>query len=265
VIAASSLVFGVSPLPAQVKVAPKAAVKQDDVEDAFLKQFEAQWGRQLRQVYRSELHLMRVVCQPTKEQYERISADGNAAFKAMTKKLAAGMRRGFVNESSDPRVPISEAISKSVRTTLAPAQAARYQKELDQRATARKRASIAGLVAHVDKVLVLTADQRDKLTKVLETKWNPNWNDTQILMYGGQYFPRMPEAEVVALLTDTQKTIWHGIQKGNINFGFQLNFIDGGGGEVEVWDDGAAPEKSGDTEKKPAHDDNPAKSADKKK
>ena len=127
----SSSMFGVPPLLAQA-VPPKAAVKKDDVEDAFLKQFEAQWGRQLRHVYRSELHLMRLVCQPTKEQYERIATDGNTALKALTKKLAASMRHGFVNESNDPRVPITEAISKSARTTLTPAQVARYQKELDQ-------------------------------------------------------------------------------------------------------------------------------------
>src|SRR5207237_7771150 len=112
-------------------------------------------------------------------------------------------------------------------TTLSQEQAARYQRELDQRAAARKRASVLGLVAHVDKALVLSAEQRDRLTKILETKWDPSWNDTQILMYGGQYFPRMPETEVLALLTDTHKTVWRGLQKGNISFGFQMGFVYG--------------------------------------
>src|SRR6059058_5140477 len=101
-----SSLFGAKPALGQA-LPPKArAVKVDDADDSVVLQFEQQWGRQLRQVYRTEIHFMRSVCQPTKSQYEKITAGGPTALKALSKKLAANMRHGLVNETSDPRVLI---------------------------------------------------------------------------------------------------------------------------------------------------------------
>src|SRR5262249_3985684 len=44
-------------------------------------QFDQQYGPRIRQVYRSELHLMRMACQPTREQYDKISAAGEEDLK----------------------------------------------------------------------------------------------------------------------------------------------------------------------------------------
>src|SRR5207245_1580194 len=109
------------------------------------------------------------------------------------------------------RTPIADAVAKLVRTTLSPEQAARYQEELGKRPAARKRAAVLNLVVHVDKVLVLTPEQRDKLGKILEKKWHDSWNSTQMLMYGDRFFPPMPDAEILPILTDAQKTVWRGI------------------------------------------------------
>src|SRR5262249_30238374 len=171
--------------------------------------------------------------QPTKEQYDKIAADGEAALKATIKKFAGNMRGGIVGiaaNESDPREPIVEALAKSVRATLAPEQAARYQKELDQRASARKRVILLNLVAKVDKVLVLTPEQRDKLVKILENKWPESWNQTQMLQVltwgGSEYFPqRMPDAEILPILTENQKTVWRGIPKVDVRFGFDIGFL----------------------------------------
>src|SRR5947209_3525602 len=66
--------------------APKQA-QDDPAPDPF----EEPFGRQLRQLYRSELHFLRVVCQPTREQYDRILAE-SPTEKATVRKLAAMMR-----------------------------------------------------------------------------------------------------------------------------------------------------------------------------
>lgn len=204
--------------------------------DAAIQQFEQQFAPQFRQLYRTELHFMRLVAQPTKQQYEKISADGEPVLKATIKKFAVHMRGG-PGEQSDPRTPIADALAKSVQAALSPEQAARYQKELDQRAAARKRVVLLNLVAKVDKVLVLSIEQRDKLGKILDNKWTDSWDQTQMLMYVGQHFPPMPDTEILPILTESQKVVWRGIPKGNIRFGFNLGFVQGIEIEEEVWDD----------------------------
>ena len=204
-------------------------------EDPVVQQFEQQFGAQFRQLHRTELHFMRLVCQPTKQQYEKIAADSEAALKATIRTFALNMHKPV--DQSDPRAPIAEVLVKSVRTTLAPEQAARYQRELDQRAAARKRAALLSLVAKVDKVLILTAEQRVKLSEILENNWNDAWNHTQLLMLGSQYFPAMPDSKILPILRDIQEDVWRGISKGNIRFGFNLGNVQGIEIEEEVWDD----------------------------
>src|SRR5439155_18686092 len=101
---------------------------------------------------------MRTVCQPTKQQYEKIAADGEPALKATMTKFAKTWRRPGTDEQSDPRTPITDTLAQSVRATLSPEQAARYQQELEQRAASRKRVAVLNLVSKIDKVLVLTVE-----------------------------------------------------------------------------------------------------------
>src|SRR5205807_2646200 len=141
-------------------------------------------------------------------QYDKIAADGDKALQETTKKCFGywrGMRGGpaVAEENPDPRTPVSEAIAKSAQANLPADQAARYRKELDVRAAARKRSTALGLVACVDKVLVLTKEQRDQVLEVLENNWNKAWDNPMWLMYGGQYFPQMPDAKILPLLTES--------------------------------------------------------------
>jgi hypothetical protein len=248
--AAGSVWFVAPPGPAFAQEAVQKLVEVEAArrianEVAVVQQFEQQFAGQFRQLYRTELHFMRVVCQPTKEQYDKIAADGEAALKATIKKFAGNMRGGIVGiaaNESDPREPIVEGLAKSVRATLAPEQAARYQKELDQRASARKRVILLNLVAKVDKVLVLTTEQRDKLVKILENKWPESWNQTQmlqVLTWGGSehFAQKMPDGEILPILTENQKTVWRGIPKEDVRFGFDIGFLQGIEIGDEVWDE----------------------------
>jgi hypothetical protein len=216
-------------------------------EVAQIRQFEQQYGPQFRILYKTELHFMRSVCQPTKQQFEKIAADGEPALKATIRKFAQETRNGSFNNQSDPRTPIADALVKVVRTNLSPEQAARYQKELDERIAARKRAAALNLVAQLDKALVLTPEQRAKLSKVLESKWNASWNDLQILMYGRQFFPRMPESEILPILTEAQTTVWRRMPKQSISFGGFNGLVQVIQLEEEVWDD-VQPQKKPERE-----------------
>ena len=76
-----------------------------------LQQFEQQFGAQFRQLHRTELHFMRLVCQPTKQQYEKIAADGETTLQATIKQFAASMR-GVVSGDPDPRTPANDLSSR---------------------------------------------------------------------------------------------------------------------------------------------------------
>ncbi|HEV8063018.1 MAG TPA: hypothetical protein VGP68_24270 [Gemmataceae bacterium] len=215
-------------------------------EDALILQLMKQRAPHFRQLYRSELHFMRLVCQPTKAQFEKISKDGEASLKEITKKFALKMHeqeQGKMispGEAVDPQASIAEAIAKSVRKMLSPDQASRYQKELNSRSDARKRTNILGLVAKADDVLFLAADQRAKLRNILEEKWNPSLNQTQIVMAGREYFPPMPDTEILTILTESQRNEWRGLTKEIFAFDFDF------GEEVielddEVWTEDRLP------------------------
>jgi len=206
-------------------------------EAALVQQVNQQFGPQFRQLYRTELHFMRSVCQPTKQQYEKIAAESEATLKEAITKFSVMMRGGRVGDQSDPRAPVADMIAKLVRANLSPEQAELYQKELDQRAAARRQVVVLYLVARLDRLLILTPEQRDQLRQILENNWDNSWNQLQMLQYSGPNFPALPNAKIVPLLTEAQKTVWLGTPKANIRFGFDLGLLQGIEIEDEVWID----------------------------
>jgi hypothetical protein len=234
---------------AAVAVAVPQAVFVNNVNnnDAFVKQMEQQYGARMKQLQRSELHFMRQVCQPTKEQFQKIEAAGDAEMNANIKKLAktiADQRMGRARGNANPpdsRKQITSGLVNKVKETLSPEQAANYEKELDERAAARRRFVVTGLVWAIDKRLVLSQEQREKIAEVLMKNYKNGWNDIQLIMQGGQYFPSMPDDKINPLLTDTQKAIWRGVQKGNVFFGNnELDWFQGVEVDAEVWVDAGA-------------------------
>ena len=201
----------------------------DPLEQQFLQQF--------RQLSKTELSFVRAVCQPNAEQSKKIKAASEAALKTAVKKFAEiqkkmqqGVRAGEQPEWPDPRKLMSDALLKSVKESMSAEQAKRYEVELEKRAAARKRAALLNFVAKLDKDLVLTADQRGKLTEALDKNWKDSWcQQLEVFMYGDSYFPALPDAQVIPVLTYKQKQIWNGIPK-------QQNQIWGwaGGGFVQA-------------------------------
>ncbi len=236
---------------------PDAVVEKADKNDPVIKQFEKQYARQFQQLYKTELHFIRIVCQPTKQQFETISADGEKVKKYTMRKFALyqkRMRRGFRageqrNGPGDPRTILAQGLIKLVKTTLSADQAASYQKEIERRRAARKRVAKLNILAKLDKRLVLTRDQRGQLSKVLDTNWKESWNNVQMLMYGDQYFPTLSDNKVLPILNKSQKDVWRGMTKqSNIYFGFNIFMVNGVQIDDEVWDDEQPDAKDDDAD-----------------
>jgi hypothetical protein len=204
-------------------------------EDPQIQGFKQEYGPRFRRLYKSELHFVRVVCQPTKPQFDKIAADGEPALQATIRKFAATWRRPVANDPSDLRTLIVEALARSVRSTLSPEQRGRYQKELDDRCAARKQVMVLNLVGRIDSILLLSAEQRVKLGEILQNNWNDSWNHEQWLSMGNRYFPPMPDDKILPLLTETQKHLWRDTAKGNLHFGFNPGLLPGIELDEEVW------------------------------
>jgi hypothetical protein len=183
--------------------------------------FERQFRQQFRQLSKGELNFVRAVCQPNAEQSKTLKAAGDAGLKTavkrfaeVQKKMQQGIRPGQEPQWPDPRKIISDELLKSVKTSLSPDQAKRYEAELEKRSAARKRAALLNLVAKLDKDLVLSADQRGKLSEALTANWKDEWGQQiEVFMYGDTYMPVLPDAQVLSVLTDKQKQIWKAIPK----------------------------------------------------
>jgi hypothetical protein len=225
----------------------KVEAPKIDVNDPMIKQFEQQYGRKFRQLYRTELHFIRMVCQPTKQQYQQISANGETVLKSTLRKFAVAnqQRRGGWQvagaQSSQPHNPrklIADGLFRSVKVTLSAEQATRYQQECDRRSTARKRAAVLNLLAHIDKHLVLMHEQRVKLRELLDENWNESWGEPQRLMNLNHSLPQLPDNKVLPVLNESQKKVWRGIPKhGNGFSGLHMAFVRGIEIEDEVWDE----------------------------
>lgn len=212
-------------------------------EDAILAQIEQQFAPQFRQLHRAELHFLRAAADPTRQQFEKVSAEGEAAIKAAAREYAK-QARGMARDGSDPRQAVAAAVAKSARAHLTPDQAARYQKELDLRTAARKRMCLDNLVVVVDMLVFLSADQRRQLSEVLAANWQDDWYQTQYFQYAGQYLPPLPRDKIRALLTDRQQVVWDGVANQQVRFGvnLQMNAVEI---EDEVWPDPVPPAKGG--------------------
>lgn len=213
-------------------------------EDAVLAQIEQQFAPQFRQLHRAELHFLRTVADPTRQQYEKIAADGAAAVKAAAREYAK-VARGMARDGADPRQALAAAVAKSARAHLTPDQVAQYEKELDLRTTARKRMCLDNLVVLVDSLVLLSADQRRQLAEVLAANWNNEWYQTMYFQYAGQYLPPLPRDKIRPLLTDRQRAVWDAMAQQEVRFGvnFQMNAVEI---EDEVWADPVPPAKGGD-------------------
>jgi hypothetical protein len=236
IIGAANDLFGLRRRGVAVAVAPDAA-------GVNAQQFDQQYGPRFRQLYKSELHFMRLVCDPTKEQFTRIATAAEVEMKGAMKKCSekwVEARSGRLRADAaypDARRLMADGILKAVKSNLPSERAARYQAELDAREAARDHTVIVTLVAAMDAKLLLTPDQRTKIAEVLSKNRKPSWRQTQALLQVGYNFPVMPDNEILPILTEHQKSQWNKVQKGVNYFMFELDSFQGIDVDDEVWVD----------------------------
>jgi hypothetical protein len=182
-----------------------------------------------RTILRAEYQIILSACEPTRDQRREIARAGEralatAAFQAALWQGTPRRRVVFKNgmnqvesiDQPDPRKVIRDALATAVKANLSAEQHARYLKEVESRAADEKQSVIHNLVERLDYALLLSADQRAKITDALAAKWDPAWCPSlQVLLTAetAYYFPQVPDSIIVPALTSAQARVWETLQK----------------------------------------------------
>jgi hypothetical protein len=207
-----------------VPLAPMIVQAQPANAEAMAQQFIPQF----RPILKVELRVLTKSSEPSPTQRREIALEGGKALKQAAVKMAEvqlglnNLNRGL-NGYPDPRKMIRDAMEATAKEKLSPEQFGRYQKELERRAKDYREATMLNLVANLDKLLILSADQRDKLGESLLANWDDRTYPTlENLVTYEAYYPMIPDQHLNSILTEEQRKIWRGAQK--LNFGSIRNF-----------------------------------------
>jgi hypothetical protein len=162
--------------------------QQRDAEGAFL-QRATNHIEQLKQPIAIQVQFMAKVGQLTAEEIESLQRDGSQAIERYlrpTNKGAAGRlvvrRVVVVNGQADVREELSESPQILARRELAPVLKAisftaweTFDAERERLERRRKRADVLAQIAAFDEALLLTREQRDKLSDLLNARWTDVW------------------------------------------------------------------------------------------
>ncbi|MGQ0635861.1 MAG: hypothetical protein ACT4QC_14715 [Planctomycetaceae bacterium] len=159
--------------------------------------------------WQAEVRFVRRVSGCSDDQLEKIlrmaENEAMAAHRELVKSLKAARRgdAGHANEPPpDPRRLIQNALAAAVREQLSAEAHARYVEEGERRNRFDRQAAILAIVARVDQELMLSRDQRQRLTEVLEERWH---DLTRPVRQDSTDRIRILEPYVAAHLSDVQK------------------------------------------------------------
>ena len=166
----------------------------------------------------SELRFCRSAGGLTKEQAERIALEAGvlmeeAAYEAARLGLKPAQRQG-IWLATDPKPPnpvklVRAILERLVGECATPLQQRRYMAEGKKRDAHRKETAIHGLVARLDRMLVLSGGQREQLLKMFESNWDEEWGVLNGALGDDEApLPAIPERLIMPLLTVSQRMTW---------------------------------------------------------
>jgi hypothetical protein len=206
---------------------PQAVV----VDDAAANAIEQQLRAQVEPMLKVELSFVNRVCNLSDDERKVIITKSKEWFTTFLKDYAKNGGQGRMQgvwfggpqpQAPDPREGIQKGVGKIVETELSKEQIAAYFAECKQRTEFEKRVSVDNLVTKIDKELILSPEQREKITKSLNEHWDDKWaRQVEMFMHGMDMWPNVPDQWIRPHLTATQQVAWGRIAKhhGNVFFG----------------------------------------------
>lgn len=221
------LVSTAEPARAQGVVEIFKAIRADGAENIKGNQKAPEF---LKPLVNAELSFVKRVCDPNEEQMTAIVAAAQQAFDAMADMTVEGQAnviarnnlriRGPNNESltQNPYTRIRKDAAKFLRPILRQEQLERYLEESKQRDEFERQAAIDIAVGLIDNKLILTEEQREKLTEDLIVKWwGVDIQQIQMYLSNPQYAPEIPVSSLSKILTPSQMKVWRSFNSTNFS------------------------------------------------
>jgi hypothetical protein len=129
--------------------------------------------------------------------------------------MARAIQRNGMRGTDDPRRMVQEQLAEVVRSTLSPAQTARYETEIQKRIANLRQVCARNLVVALDQELFLTEFQRQKLCAELASNWDDSWTMTVVQGSVGNpgWVPTVPDEFIVPYLDAEQRLLWNTLPK----------------------------------------------------
>lgn len=184
---------------------------------------QAQFRAQYEPLLKVELSFVNRACKLSDDERGVLITKSNAWFDKFVRDLAksggqpqGGVWMGFgrAQQSNDPRAEIEKNVAKIVDAELPKEKAAIYAEECQKRQQFIQETAVDSLVARIDKELILTLEQREKIAGSLNEHWEKTWApQLEMFMHGMDFWPNVPDKWIRPHLTETQQTAWSKVHR----------------------------------------------------
>jgi hypothetical protein len=190
----------------------------DEVKPPTLETLVAENRREYRALLLMELQFCRNACDLTDDQCQKIArragpiVEGAADWAAKLELKPA--QRGGIWRNTDPVPPNAikltrDILLKSMKEHTNLAQQIRYRAELAKRLAHQRLAAREMLIARIDRILILSSDQRAQLSRVLDANWDDEWGAIVDIQHDdGSPFPAIPYRLILPILHPNQQRVW---------------------------------------------------------
>jgi hypothetical protein len=191
---------------------------------------QSQQATELSRLMGRELEIIRVLCQPTPDQFLRLQVACEKHVKQIARFQTSPTRLPtligiFVAVGTEvPKSRLRHRVQTESLSILGPECITRLKTEANLLKGTRKQAVIGNLVARLEVELGLSPEQRNLLVKSFgKCRSIENYSLRMFLTETSddpdeQSFPAIPDSYVLPHLTETQKVIWRDLQKdGSLN------------------------------------------------
>jgi hypothetical protein len=230
------------------------------IPDAQMQQFRAQFEPMLK----VELSFINRVCKPSDAERQALIAKSNTWLETLIREYAkkggqpnveGAWFGGRMANAPNPREMLEEGIKKVVEESLSEDQVKLFSDESSKRKEFEKQTALDNLISKIDGELMLTPEQRDKLTESLGDHWQNSWApQLEYFTFGVDMLPSVPDQWIRPHLTAAQLVVWSRLNKQSGQMFFGGNFFGMQGNVIEDIDLNEGQEKQPDSGDDPNED-----------
>lgn len=186
----------------------------DFPEDPQIRQFVQQVTPEVRETLKAELRFFLSICPINAVERQALKLELAGIMNIVSRRMAGAKRQltaSSINLQSPPDAQklIASRLATFAEQHLAADAAASYREEMAARRKQQQRAAILFLVSRLDQALLLSGDQRQKISESLSAHWQPVWGQQiEMLLQNDQMLLQLPDDCLIPHLSSTQKDVW---------------------------------------------------------